>query len=163
MQFVEGLPGSAKTDLIAFMYLWQFCFTELRVLVSSQQNRSNLVLRTTVLEMVDGNSPAAQGLSVLVARTAWKDGMSQFQGVQQAGPGAYSTFSKARLAICTMGSLSQARLNSAGGALEQNWDHHVMTRCSPKGAIFNCWLGVSNGLTASPPSPVTPISLVSLR
>ena len=53
VQFLEGLPGSAKTDLVAFMYLWEFCFTDLRMIVSSQQNRSNMVLRTTVLEMCD--------------------------------------------------------------------------------------------------------------
>eukprot|EP00972_Heterocapsa_arctica_P080669 11888278-Heterocapsa_arctica.AAC.1 len=56
MQFLEGCPGAAKTDLVVCMALWMYTFTDLNIIVTNQQNTSNRVFQETVQKFADGDS-----------------------------------------------------------------------------------------------------------
>eukprot|EP00972_Heterocapsa_arctica_P090246 13313905-Heterocapsa_arctica.AAC.1 len=65
MQFLEGCPGAAKTDLVVCMALWMFTFTDLNIIVTNQQNTSNRVFQETVQKFADEDSEWLKRVHVL--------------------------------------------------------------------------------------------------
>eukprot|EP00972_Heterocapsa_arctica_P039866 5872785-Heterocapsa_arctica.AAC.1 len=65
MQFLEGCPGAAKTDLVVRMALWMFTFTDLNIIFTNQQNISNRVFKETVKKFADADSEWLRHVHVL--------------------------------------------------------------------------------------------------
>eukprot|EP00972_Heterocapsa_arctica_P039223 5779482-Heterocapsa_arctica.AAC.1 len=65
------------------MALWEFCFTDLRMFVTNQQNVSNLVFWDNMLKVGDDPSEFIDSFQVLMANTAWDESMAQSRFILQ--------------------------------------------------------------------------------
>jgi len=108
------------------MYMWEFCFADLTMVVTNQQNSSNVAMEKAVAAFCDEGTPMAQSWHTLVGTTAWDKALVQSRFA--LGPGTrrrFATFAQGRLAIATVGLITHYRQGMAGGQLDFHWDHHV--------------------------------------
>ena len=79
--------------------------------------------RKALVDFSEEGTALRDGFSHLVARTAWRDAHEQLHGVLKPGvKGRLRDFSKARVAIATMGAVLNYKRGFAGGAVDKQWD-----------------------------------------
>eukprot|EP00972_Heterocapsa_arctica_P050571 7436227-Heterocapsa_arctica.AAC.1 len=80
------------------------------MIVTNQQNASNLVFRDNMLKVGDDPSDFIDSFQVLMANTAWDESMTQSRFILQPDDKAKITkFSEARVAVVTMGMVTICR------------------------------------------------------
>ena len=108
--FVEGPPGAAKTDLMAVLALWAFCFGQIRIDFVNQQNATNEAMAGALLNLCENQGvPFASEFCGIASEQ-----FAQSRGPQQEVPFGFlkpgtedrwGTFCRSSFGISTAGML----------------------------------------------------------